>query len=163
MLSNVRCAATAWEAVLSSRTINPSKREIDGIARRHGVLTGKWCAFPSDTEVDALWTAVARQLSTPKSALAAAGCYAAKVSSRSPGKDGQVVCVYTRDYQNEGEVFAVRDVLRDVCGWSASKRMVYKPDIYTHLGLYSGNPYNLRPSVYVDGFAGGGGGGGGDR
>ena len=54
----------------------------------------------------------------------AAGCYAAKVSSRSPGKEGQVLCVYTRDYLNESEVFAVRDALRGACGWTAAKRMV---------------------------------------
>ena len=29
--------------------------------------------------------------------------------------------------------------------------MVYKPDVYTHLGLYAGNELNLRPSVHVDG------------
>ena len=152
----IDAAVEAWEKVLSSRTIKLStstlKREIDGIARRHGVLIGKWCAFPSDErEADALWTAVARGLATETSALAAAGCSAAKVSSRSPDRDGQVVCVYTRDYQNEGEVFAVRDALRGACGWPADRRMVYKPDIYTHLGIYAGNEFNLRPSIYADG------------
>ena len=31
----------------------------------------------------------------------AAGCYSAKISSQAPGKDGQVLCVYTRDYMDE--------------------------------------------------------------
>jgi hypothetical protein len=31
----------------------------------------------------------------------------------------------------------VRDALRGACGWAVAHRMVYKPDIYTHLGIYA--------------------------
>jgi hypothetical protein len=37
------------------------------------VLIGKWCLFPGPEQVDALWAAVVRGLSTPGGALAAAG------------------------------------------------------------------------------------------
>ena len=61
---------------------------------------------------------------------------------------------------------AVRDAIRSACGWGSERRIVYKPDVYTHLGLYAGNELNLRPSVHVDGGPPkerGGGIGGGPR
>ena len=141
-----------WHAVLTSRAVKPSKREIDAIARRRNVLVGKWVAFPdTPEEADALWSATAREMAKTDGALAAAGAHAAKVSSRVPTKSGQVICVYTPNYQDDESVFAVRDAIRSACGWGSERRIVYKPDVYTHLGLYAGNELNLRPSVHVDG------------
>jgi hypothetical protein len=37
---SIEAAVEAWEKVLSSRTVKPSKREIDDIARRHSVVIG---------------------------------------------------------------------------------------------------------------------------
>ena len=145
----VRARLARGAHVARGETLQTRDRRHRAAAR---VLIGKWVAFPdTPEEADALWSSTAREMATTDGALAAAGAHAAKVSSRVPTKTGRVICVYTPNYQDDESVFAVRDAIRSACGWGSERRMVYKPDVYTHLGLYAGNELNLRPSVHVDG------------
>lgn len=59
-----------------------------------------------------------------------------------------MICVYTEDYQDRGDVGRVRDALRDALPPLRNRGLKYKPDVATYLGLYAGNEYNLRPTVY---------------
>ena len=72
--------------------------------------------------------------------------FAAKVSTRDPEDKTHVICVYTEDFTNEEQVRAVEQGLRKV---GVTVQMRYKPDIYTTLGIYSKNPWGLRPTVYI--------------
>ena len=48
-----------------------------------------------------------------------------------------VICVYTDDFTNQEDAFPVKAALKDHCG--ITEPINYKPDIYTHLNVYSHN------------------------
>lgn len=70
------------------------------LAQEHGVTTGKWMLFPSPAEVNAVWRLVAD--ATVSEQLG----HAAKVATDSGLGDGEsrLVCVYTEDFANVGDV-----------------------------------------------------------
>ena len=72
--------------------------------------------------------------------------HAAKVSPRDCKGNRHVICVYTEDFTNKEQVRAVEKGLRKV---GVTSVMRYKPDVYTTLGIYSDNPWGLKPTVYT--------------
>ena len=119
---------------------------LDTISSNHSVKSGKWMVFCDPSSIDTTWADIARMV-----------CFTrrrgqAKVSPRSVDAGGKpldedthVICVYVDDYTDEEEVMKLRQDLRDVgIGWTLS----FKPDSYTHLGIYSGNPWKVQPSRY---------------
>lgn len=92
--------------------------------------------------MDAAWAAVAR-------AVAAGGlCGSAKVSSVSPQDGGRhVLCVYINAYQDQADVDRVKQVLQQILPPLADRRMLLKPDVFTHFQIYSGNKWGLKPTV----------------
>mmetsp|Transcript_13686 Transcript_13686/g.26270 ORF Transcript_13686/g.26270 Transcript_13686/m.26270 type:complete len:332 (-) Transcript_13686:42-1037(-) len=146
VLDQVSLALEDWDALLGRR--KPTATDVDEIARRHNLTEGKWCLFPHRKTADAVWQAIARSLPEIK------GATAAKVSTISPEKSTHAVCVYTENYLDQANVETVRSGIRQQIGIANpdigfSGRMVYKPDIYTYLGIYAGNAFNMRPSVYT--------------
>jgi len=71
---------------------------------------------------------------------------AAKVSPRDREESTHVICVYTEDFTNEEQVRAVENGLRKI---GVTSVMTYKPDVYTTLGIYRGNPWGLKPTIYT--------------
>lgn len=137
----VEAAVVAWEAVAARRP--PTHADAAHLAARFDLRRGKWMLFPaSQGEADAAWRVVA--------GAAAAGQLGdeVKISGVAPGRDDQVVCVYTRDYLDEADVRRVRGALCVLGLRLRRRRMLYKPDIHTHLQLYSRGQGSLRPSVY---------------
>ena len=57
-----------------------------------------------------------------------------------------VICVYTEDFDNEEEVWAVEKSLRKL---GITDVLHYKPNIYTTLGIYLGNEWGIRPTIYL--------------
>lgn len=114
---------------------------LDALALAYGVLSGKWLIYAKPHKIDDLWSRIV----TAVIANAPAGVGArAKVSPAHPGEP-HVVCVYVEDYSNEAEVNRVREALRKV---GVRWKIGFKPDIYTHLGIYKTNEWRIRPSRY---------------
>ncbi|KAG6816719.1 hypothetical protein H0H87_003579 [Tephrocybe sp. NHM501043] len=114
---------------------------LDALAQEHGVLSGKWLIYAQPHQIDDLWSRIV----TAVIANAPAGLGArAKVSPARPGEP-HVICVYVDDYRNGEEVGRVRDALRRV---GVRWKIGFKPDIYTHLGIYKANEWKIRPSRY---------------
>lgn len=71
--------------------------------------SGKWCIFRAPDEIDEAWRVVGELVTVGK-------LLAAKVSTAQAltfgGYERHVICVYTRDWQDENEVQSARDVLR---------------------------------------------------
>lgn len=70
-------------------------------------------------------------------------------SSRGQSREGQhVICVYVSNYLDLEDVDELRRLLREEGGvrW----KIGFKPDVYTYLGIYAGNPWGIRPSRYHD-------------
>ena len=108
-----------------------------------GKTQSQVCSQPlsfSSKQVDDTWTAVA------KAVVSGTLGFSAKVfKGDEPKAPCFVICVYTKDFTNEEEVWAVEESLRKL-GITVS--LCYKPDIYTTLGIYSGNSWGIRPTIY---------------
>ena len=95
--------------------------------------------LPYSAEVDEIWTTVAKAVVTGTLGSAA------NVFASDEEKKLYVICVYTEDFTNKEEVWAVERSLRKL-GIKVTLR--YKPNIYTTLGIYAGNEWQLRPTIY---------------
>ncbi|KAG5643434.1 hypothetical protein DXG03_000942 [Asterophora parasitica] len=115
---------------------------LDALALAHSVLSGKWLIYASPAQVDDLWARIvtAVVLHSPSSTGARA-----KVSPARPDEP-HVICVYVEDYSDAEEVGKVREALRRA---GVRWRIGFKPDIYTHVGIYKGNGWGVRPSRFL--------------
>uniref|UniRef100_A0A8C4NJE7 Chromosome 11 open reading frame 68 n=1 Tax=Eptatretus burgeri TaxID=7764 RepID=A0A8C4NJE7_EPTBU len=93
--------------------------------------------------VDHAWTCISR-------AVVDGSLYFAKVSPFVKGSNQKhVICVYSRDFTNEEDVFALDGAIRAA---GIKCPMLYKPDVYTYLGIYRNNPWGLCPTIYESKF-----------
>ncbi|OWJ63461.1 putative phosphothreonine lyase domain-containing protein [Paraburkholderia caledonica] len=101
-----------------------------------GPTTGKWCIFVPSSDVDLAWTKVRVAVEEDK-------LLCAKVSTalRSMGRDGHVICVYTRDWADRQDLMRARAVLRSL---GFVKELGYKRDIDTRSGKYGPDEWHLR-------------------
>jgi len=126
----------SFRSLVSSEKVTVD--EIDQIAVAHGVLSGKWMIYTDTRRIDQLWGKVVRLLCVDLKR------GSVKVSPKKEG-DSHVICVYIDDYRNMVEVNWLRDALRTA---GVFWKIGFKPDVYTHLGIYAKNPWGIRPSRY---------------
>ncbi len=113
---------------------------LDSLARRTGILGGKWLVYRPHADIDDAWKLVAKAVFDRT---LGAG---AKVSTINEplSKRRHVICVYTRNYLDLEDVRRVRGLLREM---GFTEALCYKPDIYTYLNIYSGTT-KLSPCRY---------------
>lgn len=101
-----------------------------------GPTTGKWCIFAPSSDVDLAWAKI-------KGAVECDKLLFAKVSTalRSIGRDGHVICVYTRDWTDKQDLLRVREVLRSL---GFVEELGYKRDIDTLNRIYGPDEWYLR-------------------
>lgn len=126
----------AWNDICTNR--QPVIADLDELARRFDMLSGKWLVFAQHAEVDSLWRCIAS--ATHAGTLGAS----AKVAPRSDS-DSHVICVFTRDYTDVSDVNEVRNGLRRL---GVRGIIGYKPDIYTRCRVYKDNPWGISPTRY---------------
>jgi hypothetical protein len=126
----------AWNDIRRDRP--PITADLDALARKYNMLTGKWMIFSLPDQIDSLWAQIASATHAGTLGIAA------EVSPRNE-TDSHVVCVYTRDYTYSGDVFKIRGALRRV---GVNWKVAYKPDIYTHCGIYRDNTWGIAPTRY---------------
>ena len=132
------------------------EEDIMRAAKSNGIICGKWMLFPSEDKVDRYWAEVVRGTVEDRLGIAA------KVATR-PDKPGgestRVICVYTRDINNEADIKRVLEELVRLKlalaipgpllrGAGVNGQIWYKPDCYTYLELMSGNEYKIKPTLY---------------
>lgn len=103
---------------------------------RSGPTTGKWCIFAASSDVDRAWVKI-------KGAVEGDKLLFAKVSTalRSTGRDGHVICVYTRDWMDRQDLLRVREVLRSL---GFVDELGYKRDVDTQNRIYGSGEWYLR-------------------
>lgn len=123
--------------------------------------------FCDPNDVDVVWGTVAR--ATANGELGIAAKVAPCPPEAIPGRE-RLICVYTRDFRDRQDVGRVIQRLRELrLVETTNKRLYYKPgmplpltpysicpslireDIFTYIGLASGNPWGLRASIYSSG------------
>ncbi|XP_041361593.1 UPF0696 protein C11orf68 homolog isoform X2 [Gigantopelta aegis] len=115
---------------------------IKEIARNNKHLSGKWLVYRDIRKIDAVWMTIANAVVANKLG------QAAKVSCRdseTSDNGNHVICVYTKDFTDEDDVMRVELMLRQL---GVTGRLMYKPDIYTTLGIYAKNEWHLKATVY---------------
>jgi len=133
--------SSAWRKICAEGF--PSLLAVDKLAEEFNVLSGKWLIFVPrrpDT-VDNLWAQIV------ESTLAGTLGTSAKVSARDENDPTHehVICVYNADYRSVVEVYRIRDELRRL---GVTNRIAYKPDIYTHCGIFKNNSWGIGASRY---------------
>ena len=148
-----------------TRMMSADRETLEGdilnVAQQNGVIGGKWLLFPAPNKVDAYWSAVVR--GTVDGRLGISAKVATNCKPVNPNNPGQVVCVYTRDFNNEEDL---KRVLKELVrlglaeehvgppgGWKhvfdVKAQIYYKPNAYTYLDLMSQNKYKIRPSLWA--------------
>jgi hypothetical protein len=119
------------------------EKSLDDLARRSGLLIGKWLVYESKDTINMNWDKIAD--STLKGEL---GIDAKVSTAKQVGTSKEyVVCVYTGDYLDAADVKQVREKLREL---GYAHRLYYKPDLYTYLNIY----HKTFPSVRASRYAG---------
>uniref|UniRef100_UPI00358F21ED UPF0696 protein C11orf68 homolog n=1 Tax=Myxine glutinosa TaxID=7769 RepID=UPI00358F21ED len=133
----------SWEKLQQAGvpiTFSAAKR----LALDYECLCGKWILYvDSGFKVDHAWACISR-------AVVDGRLRSAKVSPSVKGSDQKhVMCIYSQDFTNEEDVFAVDGAIRAA---GIKCPMLYKPDVYTYLGIYRRNQWGLCPTIYESKF-----------
>ncbi|XP_038065971.1 UPF0696 protein C11orf68 homolog [Patiria miniata] len=150
-LGNLEDLEADWKKLQRSRQ-NIDFNAIKQLAIPHKCLGGIWLLFlDTGEEIDNAWEKIARATVRDK-----LGTHA-KVTPREDTKEGKalyatasqeqhVVSVYTKDFTDKEDVMKVEAKLRKL-GFRG--RIVFKPRVYSSLGIYSENQWGLRPGIYT--------------
>ena len=146
---HIQEALVEWDTLAEVKT--PVADDVDSIARKYKLMGGKWMIFPSRNESDTVWMKLCHALIVEESL---GGCSEIKISTASKEDgDRHVLIAYTDDYSDSQDAFTVASAIcrhiQSLHIKMTDTRMLYKPDIYTHLGIYAKNPYNLKPTIYT--------------
>ena len=114
------------------------------LAEKHDCKHGKWTVHAP--QVDDIWQNLALAFAYDKFPK---GAIAIKVSPfddlDTSGKNEHVICVINKDMSDETEVLGVERALRNI---PIRGELMYKPNIYTELGIYRSNKFGIRPTIY---------------
>lgn len=127
-----------------------AEADIYTAAKDKGYTSGKWMLFPMADDVNRIWSLVAT--ATANGELG----HAAKVATDdgSGNTTSRLICVYTEDFSDMGDV---RRVLRRLVDMGLVKKkgpmgeergIYYKADAFTDLGIDSKNEWGLKASLY---------------
>ena len=133
-----------------TRMMKPARdlleEDIVKLAQAKNVKEGKWMLFPSPKKVDGVGAKVAR--ATGEGELGVGAKVATKNGDDDRSEKSRLVCVYTRDFEEKGDV---ERVLRKLMGMKlvgGEQGIFYKCDAYTYLDVVGGNEWKLKASMY---------------
>ena len=113
---------------------------LDQLAHRFNVTSGKWLVFTDLSTADASWAEIVKLVCLRR------GKGFAKVSVNK-NENHHVVCVYVDDFSDEVEVKKLREDLRSI---GVVKKIGFKLDAYSHLGIYARNMWGISPNRYYE-------------
>ena len=113
------------------------------LASKYSITAGKWKIFARPNRVDKIWKNIIIALFQKKLKYV----ISAKVSPLNAFSNGShLICVYNQNFFNKTEVFEAEASLRKIY---FGRTLVYKPDIFTYLGIYRQNQWNINPTLFV--------------
>ena len=123
--------------------IPAEEKSLDDIARKSGLLSGKWLIYDREERINETWNLIASHTLSGELGIDAKASTASQVGSSRQ----YVICVYTKNYLDSGDVSRVRQKLREL---GYTQKLYYKPNLYTYLNIYSKTFPNIRASRYAD-------------
>ncbi|XP_052766475.1 UPF0696 protein C11orf68 homolog [Mya arenaria] len=144
--------SASWENFIKSgRTVNYAS--LTELAHNHYVCSGKWMFWASSGgKIDHLWQKVASCIMKQQ-----LPCFEAKVSTRRSYQtkymqqvtNTHVVCIYNIDFTDYEQVMSSEQAIRKM---GIKGRLFYKPDLFTHCGVYAKNPWNIKPHIFISDY-----------
>eukprot|EP00474_Spongospora_subterranea_P011371 CRZ11829.1 hypothetical protein [Spongospora subterranea] len=116
-----------------------TQQMLNKLAEKYNVVSGKWMIYLKSFEVDEGWNRIARAVTSGDVGVAA------KVEPYSPTEINHCICVYASNIFDHKEVRDLRQHLRQM---GFDKVLEFKPDAYTHVGIYPGNKWNIPEGMY---------------
>jgi len=121
----------------------PTMETVNQIAAKHKVTGGKWLCHVTRDSIDRVWQKLAIAMF---SGGLGPTVYMVKVSPAAEnGKNEHVICVYNPNYQDVGQVMRVETLMRSA---GVTTDLLYKPDIFSALGIYRNNKWGFRATIY---------------
>ncbi|GMH68066.1 hypothetical protein TrRE_jg12271, partial [Triparma retinervis] len=113
-------------------------------AKERRDTSGKWMVFAPPSVLDALWSGIAK--ATARGELGSASKVAPSLGQ---DKERKLICVYVPDFGDRRQVKRVLENLLELLkGFEGAYCAGFKPDIFTHLDIYSGNQWQLLVCIY---------------
>ncbi|KAK4690240.1 hypothetical protein P7C71_g6500, partial [Lecanoromycetidae sp. Uapishka_2] len=135
-----------------TRQLTPLRKQLEldifTAAKEKGCVSGKWMLFPSPSQVNHCWELVA------KGTAAGELGHAAKVATDDGSANARLICIYTEDFGDKGDVKRVLERLLAMGlvnrngAMGEGRAIYYKADAYTYLDIMSKNEWGLKPSLY---------------
>ncbi|KAK3251994.1 hypothetical protein CYMTET_38691 [Cymbomonas tetramitiformis] len=131
------------KATVSAATKKQCIENILKTAKAQQYTQGKWMLFPQKQDVDSVWEKIARA-----TVVGELGC-SSKVATSNPNDldSNPLICMYTSDFT---DLELVKRLLGNIRGLGFQVRAGFKPDVFTLLGINSGNKWRLSPTMYGD-------------
>ncbi|PLB52743.1 DUF1917-domain-containing protein [Aspergillus steynii IBT 23096] len=131
----------------SAKEMNETRRFMEQnilcLARRKGIVMGKWMFFLTRDRVDYFWNVIAQ--ATERGELGPS----AKVATDDGSGKARLLAVYTRDFEDVADVRRVAQKLAELGLIKPHDRPIYyKTNAYTLLDINSNNPWGLKASMY---------------
>lgn len=122
----------------------PSMETVNKIAAKHKVTGGKWLCHVNRESIDKVFQKLAIAMF---SGGLGPTVYMVKVSPACDnGKNEHVICVYNPNYQDVAQVMRVENLIRSA---GITNDLLYKPDIFSALGIYRNNQWGFRATIYT--------------
>ncbi|KAI1332191.1 DUF1917-domain-containing protein [Xylariaceae sp. FL0255] len=143
---NNECRAMGQSSAFITREIRKAgldaANDILVLARNLRITCGKWMIFSEAAQINDIWEVVVKATVDNQLGIAA------KVATRSDTDDRRerLICIYTADFSDKPDVTRVAKSLKQL--GLANKTLYYKPDCFTYLGIASGNPWQIKASIY---------------
>merc|ERR1712094_154598 len=94
-------------------------------------------------EVDSAWSTVAKAMARGELG------HVAKVSTQPDGSGKHVVCIYCHDFSDCSDMQRIAQRLVEL-GLGTMLQPGFKPDLFTYLGIYSGNRWGLPATCFQE-------------
>ena len=139
---NVGLARDEWESLGKDAKIEDAFR----IASKYGLTVGKWMIFTHTNAVDLIWKKIIQSMFDDKlKHVTSAKVSPLEDTEGEPFDKKHVICVYNENFLDKKEVFEAESSIRNVY---PRGMLTYKPDIFTYLGIYRQNQWNIKPTLH---------------
>jgi len=118
---------------------NYTHGQVVDLARKCGVLHGKWLIDISPDNVVTDWPLIRNDILQSKLASTA------KISD-TPDNNFHKVCIYCPNFEDKAEILRVRKAILNDVGISRDSTLRFKLDAFTYLGIYAGG--HIRTTTY---------------
>ena len=138
----------AWEKLISSgRYI--SREKVFELAKKYKCTCGKWMLFVSTGgKGDYLWSLIAKGIVNGKT-LSTQAKISATQETEFFESYVNIICMYNKNFLDRDQMLESERTIRSL---GIKGTLKYKPDIYTYLGVYRRNPWQLNPIIYTSNF-----------